>query len=115
MGTMTISLNDVLKEHISSKGTTAGAYIRMLILQDMIDPIPEGKRKKLEMASMYLSKNGFDKTKELFSELFEDVESPVQVAPKPAIIPIERKEESIPPVVKSSPEKKKRPIIPSIQ
>lgn len=114
MGTMTISLNDVLKEHISSKGTTAGAYIRMLILQDMIDPIPEGKRKKLEMASMYLGKNGFDKTKELFSELFENVEvMPRQVVAATVDTPI-----SQPPPRADKPKtngKKVRPVIPSIQ
>lgn len=114
MAVITISLNETLKEYISQRGTTAGVYVRMLILQDMINPMTEEKKKELEMASMYLGKNGLEKTKELFPKLFENIEPSTVVESSSVTIEPQVVAEPPSPVVKPK-GKKVRPVIPSIQ
>lgn len=70
MPTMTISLHDEMKKHISSQGTSAGAYIRMLILQDMISTMSQERKARIEAACMYMSRTDLEKTKLAFSDLF---------------------------------------------
>lgn len=115
MPTMTISLHDQMKKHISNQGTSAGAYIRMLILQDMISTVPADQKARLEAACMYMARTDIEKTKIAFSDLFHES---VKVQPAISEISVEKEdaenEEPEGPSKEEVKKKKDRPVLPSV-